>query len=847
MMPNVGPTGGAEGKPSEIPEGGKKIPPGKGRVQHKKGAQPTKPGEVFQAKVSPEPSGTPKPVAGRAKAETSDEVLSDEGFQSAASQPHGSSVEFADATSKPPSPTPPVKAQQSDRVKKFEAQVDALTAQFAQLSPAQQIGQIKVLLNRAKNVANLKDDASIKDKLTHLLEQMGGNIPSLPVEVFNDLLLVLKGVAQFPFYLSASENLKREMLGYIKVHLDDQSLEPMLSEVFYNVVFLNDEWTLLQTEAMNLILRFLGQNRPEKTQLFFKAFDDLCVRSRRLWAVVPFYTALARQCTGRASDFKPQDITDVAHRLARNREIDVVSLTRLCGWIERAILAEDRVSKVNADLIVDIASMLSDYVSNLKLQGLNVDQAEYQAYSKAAGGMQMIDTFLQKVSERIKGGAPLNPNTLTSLALAFSRLEYRDDALFDKIAAMALDTPPGKSTHLIDGLSPHQVIDLSYAFANLGIIHEKLFDALWARSSNLIKNFNAEQISNLLWAFNVAGIDVNKHQQSLQQLVDRFANNYNPKDDISLSRMYYFYLHTTLHPPGTPEPAIIKWPAKLSKSLTDLKFREGNPSALQENVYRSVKSRYGETAIMERQIRKLSVDIGLKFDKKRKIAIEVDGPQHFARNVREPLGYTLLRQRLLKQKGWDVVSIPHWEWERLSSPAEKRDYLNRVIPAEQKTPKPAAPKRAKKTSAPAAQPQVESVKPTSRQSGFDVLAEESEIEPPVESIFVEEEKPDIDTTYEDLKAKVHAYHQRASDLGLTASLGKYLGSLSSENRELSNKIKVLDEGSTGDTVDAANRVIELVKKGVDQIGDKLKKQQKKELNRLFNNAMTSLIKAEEFE
>ncbi len=36
------------------------------------------------------------------------------------------------------------------------------------------------------------------------------------------------------------------------------------------------------------------------------------------------------------------------------------------------------------------------------------------------------------------------------------------------------------------------------------------------------------------------------------------------------------------------------------------------------------------------------------------VAIEVDGPQHYASNCAAPLGRTLVRDRLLQARGWQV-------------------------------------------------------------------------------------------------------------------------------------------------------------------------------------------------
>jgi very-short-patch-repair endonuclease len=57
----------------------------------------------------------------------------------------------------------------------------------------------------------------------------------------------------------------------------------------------------------------------------------------------------------------------------------------------------------------------------------------------------------------------------------------------------------------------------------------------------------------------------------------------------------------------------------------------------------------------------------------RRIAMEFDGPSHFATNTLEPLGHTRLRDRLLSAMGWHVVSIPFFDWDRLHDRPEQMD------------------------------------------------------------------------------------------------------------------------------------------------------------------------------
>lgn len=57
--------------------------------------------------------------------------------------------------------------------------------------------------------------------------------------------------------------------------------------------------------------------------------------------------------------------------------------------------------------------------------------------------------------------------------------------------------------------------------------------------------------------------------------------------------------------------------------------------------------------------------------------MEVDGPSHFMVNVHQPTGVLLARQRLLAARGWHVISVPHFVWQRCSE-AERDALLQQV-------------------------------------------------------------------------------------------------------------------------------------------------------------------------
>ena len=86
----------------------------------------------------------------------------------------------------------------------------------------------------------------------------------------------------------------------------------------------------------------------------------------------------------------------------------------------------------------------------------------------------------------------------------------------------------------------------------------------------------------------------------------------------------------------------------------------------------------------------------------RRVAIEVDGPLHFLRGPgadvgergrRHLNGSTRLKQRLLSLLGWDVLSVPYYEWDALGHDLQAqcvyvRSLLSVSLASDEVTPSP---------------------------------------------------------------------------------------------------------------------------------------------------------------
>ncbi len=138
-----------------------------------------------------------------------------------------------------------------------------------------------------------------------------------------------------------------------------------------------------------------------------------------------------------------------------------------------------------------------------------------------------------------------------------------------------------------------------------------------------------------------------------------------------LQQLKYVDLHTLYEKQRTKDV----YSEELQELLKSLQQKNTHSSNLHLNIAKYLEQ-IEVNFINEHAINDLVVDIAIP---ERKLAIEVDGPTHFAFKSREPLGHTVFKRRLLHSMGWTVVSIPYWDWNNLDTDEDKRNYLKKVI------------------------------------------------------------------------------------------------------------------------------------------------------------------------
>lgn len=290
-----------------------------------------------------------------------------------------------------------------------------------------------------------------------------------------------------------------------------------------------------------------------------------------------------------------------------------------------------------------------------------------------------IDFFGPVANALIQHKGIFSSRSLCDIAFSFAKLGINNAQLFAHLANKKLESQRGKAA-AADTFSKDEIWRSLWAFATVGIAHKPLIDKLIARTTRILKDADSNSIGNILWS--LAILDTRPDVKTAQTLVDTFAR-LNPKE-ISIRQAFAFYQQTTLPHPDGNYP--LQWPSQLIAKFDALKIGDVNISKLQAEVYAEVKKMQPE-AVEERPIRKMPVDIAIKKivdGKKVKVAIEIDGPTHFAYKSRDPLGHTQFKRRLLNRKGWQVISVPYWDWDAIK-PGDlqaKAAYLKSLLPSE---------------------------------------------------------------------------------------------------------------------------------------------------------------------
>ena len=208
-----------------------------------------------------------------------------------------------------------------------------------------------------------------------------------------------------------------------------------------------------------------------------------------------------------------------------------------------------------------------------------------------------------------------------------------------------------------------------WAFATLGISPSaSLLAALSFVADKSAGSFNPQDVANTLWAMAVLQIEP---PSSLARHTSKIGTALNDKELEQIS-----YAHLV----GQALGWSMQLPNELVQRAQSVQRRlaqQPTVSRLQQRVYdaRGMGQRPELEALTDDGL--FSIDIALpesEQESRPKIAVEVDGPSHFTSSGSKT-GNTQLRDFLLEQRGWRVVSLPYFAINAASNDAELTEYL----------------------------------------------------------------------------------------------------------------------------------------------------------------------------
>ena len=258
-------------------------------------------------------------------------------------------------------------------------------------------------------------------------------------------------------------------------------------------------------------------------------------------------------------------------------------------------------------------------------------------------------------------------------------------ALFeDNILAILEGFPANK-------MSARQVRHASYCaqgLVHLGYVPRRLFEVL---APLVVENFAWRGACSLCWALTIAN---ELHSPLLPELLRALELRAPDVVDTGLprrasaSKIWQLFASLERMRPGyhfkkSWTPVMYRFADICEEDWKKLVHVETKMvSAVQRDVHRSMLS-MGYLADLESTACGLSVDVAVPDEK---LAVEVDGFAHFARNrPNQAVGNSLWKKRLLQAHGWLVVNVNVAEWARKRGAAEKRRFLkSSVIKEEEK-------------------------------------------------------------------------------------------------------------------------------------------------------------------
>ncbi|KAG1669327.1 hypothetical protein FOA52_014889 [Chlamydomonas sp. UWO 241] len=355
-----------------------------------------------------------------------------------------------------------------------------------------------------------------------------------------------------------------------------------------------------------------------------------------------FVAALLKVATSQLRNFKPQELSNTAWALAKLQHYD-------------------------GAFVVALLEVATPQLRNFKPQALANTVWALAALGHADSSF--MAALLKAAALQLRN---FNPQALANTAWALATLGYADDAFMTALLKAA--TP-----HLCD-FKPQDLSNTVWALATLGHYDRAFMAALLKVATAQRRNFNPQAVSNTAWALAVLGHADSVFMATLLQQAAGMVLDLNAEN---LQQLFQCMLWLKDQNSGVAVPAQL---AAACKTAWMEERDDPQPSRVQLEVLAVVRQLPGCSGATSEQATDdglFSVDIAVQLPDGSRLAVEVDGPQHFLSSPPDRLdGATLLRNRLLEARGWRVVGVPVMTgWVPVAKQGQQaaRDYLLNLV------------------------------------------------------------------------------------------------------------------------------------------------------------------------
>ena len=372
---------------------------------------------------------------------------------------------------------------------------------------------------------------------------------------------------------------------------------------------------------------------------------------------------LLTELAGKLARAKPQEISNAVWGVAKmGQQVPAKQLTQLVG----AMLgkAQEIVPQSISNLIWGIATMgqqvpvkpLSELLTILASKLGNSKPQEVANTIWGVASLQPQPFFPAVLLEAEAKQAILSmvpamiPQDLANIALACGWLSYKDDkllpALFDT-ARQALTGVCGTSNST-SGPNSQELANMCWAAAVLDM-------------QQLISH--VEQFAAAVSSIWLEAAAEEKHQlyQVHMWLLDQQGNSRGLSACLTEQQLH-----------GCRE----QWQKQL------LAATSANASSAQRAVFEAAQHLQGLSCLPQQEAVTAdglhSIDVLVVTAEGMKVAIEVDSAHHFRQPDLQPTGSTQWRNRSLAARGYVVVSVPYWEWDKLPTSQRVTHLENKV-------------------------------------------------------------------------------------------------------------------------------------------------------------------------